>query len=358
MRLALEARTLGMAGIGRFTEGLWGGLVETGLDVVGLTGTGSDDWRRVEGGFPGSVVPVNARLFGVAEQVAVPRAIRRAAADIYHSTHLTVPYLDRHPVVLTVHDLFPVKWPRHARSRAAALYYRAMFPAAMRRAAAVVAVSPYTARMIQEVLPISEAKLHVVGHAVDHRRWSPATQEEVAPALAELGLTEPYLLYSGTAKWHKNLVTLIDAYGPDLPPLVLAGPTLEELRQAAPKSASMPNVIPIGRVDDGPLRLLYAGAEALVLPSLHESYAFSAVEAMACRTAVVCSSGGCLPETVGGAGLMLPAEDVGAWREGLRRIVSDDALRASLAEAGRERVAARTWRHVAEEYRLVYRLLD
>ncbi|MDP9325752.1 MAG: glycosyltransferase family 4 protein [Candidatus Dormibacteraeota bacterium] len=356
--MALEARTLGMAGIGRFTEGLWRGLLEADVDVVGLTGPGGNDWRLPASAYPGASVPVNAGLFGIAEQLAVPQALRRSKADVYHSTHLTVPYFDRHPVVLTVHDLFPLKWPRHARSRAAALYYRAIFPAAMRRATAVVAVSAYTARMIQEVLPIPETKLHVVEHAVDHNVWRPAPAVEVAPALAELGLAQPYLLYSGTAKWHKNLVTLIAAYGEDLPPLVLAGPTADELRQAAPGSDTKANVVPVGRVDDERLRLLYAGAEALVLPSLHESYGLSAMEAMACGTAVLCSTGGCLPETVGDAGLLLPAEDVGAWREGLRRIAGDPGLRASLARAGRKRVAARSWRQVADEYRRVYSLVS
>ena len=353
-RVALDARMLGLAGIGRFIEGLWQGLVERAVDVVGLVPNEQHGWRAEAGGAPGPTAVVRSRPFGPAEQVEVPRVISRLGAGVYHSAHLTVPYLSRGPVVLTVHDLFPVKWPRHARSRAAALYYRAAFPLALRRATAVVAVSPYTSRMIREVLPVPEAKLHLVEHGIDHDRWRPTADAEVDRVLADLGLSRPYVLYSGTAKWHKNLPVLLEAYRGDLPPLVMAGPTAEEVRAAVP-GFSNPLARPLGRVSSAALPALYSGAMALALPSLHESVGFTALEAMACGTAVVGSTGGCLPETVGDAGLLLPADDVAAWRDGLSRVVSDDDLRRRMADAGLRRVAPRSWRAAADGYLEVYR---
>ncbi|MEA2645335.1 MAG: hypothetical protein QOE92_418, partial [Chloroflexota bacterium] len=305
---------VGQAGIGRFSEGLWQGLVSRGADVVGLVPAREDGWRGDATAPPGPTVVVRSRPFGVAEQVEVPRVVTRIGAGVYHSAHLTVPHLRRGPVVLTVHDLFPVKWPRHARSRAAAMYYRAAFPLALGRADAVVAVSPYTARMIQEVLPVPPAKLHMVEHGIDHDRWRPAPEAEIEAALAALGLQRPYVLYSGTAKWHKNLPVLLDAYRGDLPALVMAGPTSEEVAAAAP-GIENPLVRPLGRVASDLLPAVYSGATALVLPSLHESVGFTALEAMACGVPVVASTGGCLPETVGDAGVLVPADDVAGWRE-------------------------------------------
>jgi alpha-1,3-rhamnosyl/mannosyltransferase len=268
-----------------------------------------------------------------------------------------VPYRARLPVVLTVHDLFPLKWPGHARSRLAAAYYMAIFPRALARADAVVAVSSYTFRMVQELLPQPSEKIRIVEHGVDHSHWFPRSGDEISSALAELGVSRPYVLYTGTAKWHKNLSMLLRAYEPGLPTLILAGPTPAELRQAAPGWVKSEGVRALGRVAGRLLPALYSGALAVVLPSLHESVGFSALEAMACGTALVCSDSGSLPEVVGDAGLRLPPTDVDAWTAALRRVVGDDGLRRQLAVLGLVAVRDRSWTKAAQSYDALYREL-
>jgi glycosyltransferase involved in cell wall biosynthesis len=96
---------------------------------------------------------------------------------------------------------------------------------------------------------------------------------------------------------------------------------------------------------------------AVVLPSLHESVGFSALEAMACGTALVCSDSGSLPEVVGDAGLRLPPTDVDAWTAALRRVVGDDGLRRKLAVLGLVAVRDRSWTKAAQSYDVLYREL-
>ena len=110
----------------------------------------------------------------------------------------------------------------------------------------------------------------------------------------------------------------------------------------------------LGRVADRDLPALYAGAVALVLPSLYESVGFTALEAMACGTAVVSSDGGGLPTTVGDAGVLVPATDVDAWTSALVRIAGDDQLRAVNVAKGRERATARSWKRAALAYLDIY----
>jgi glycosyltransferase involved in cell wall biosynthesis len=355
VRVSLDARLAGHAGIGRFIEGLWGGLVETGTDVVAIVPPkGRGGWRQERDQAPGPVAQTGSRPFLPAEQVTMPRLLGRLGVDVHHSTHLTVPYLSRRPVVLTVHDLFPVHWPWHARSKAAWAYYRAAFPLAMRRAEVVVAVSAYTAREIQELLPVPESKLRVVDHGIDRTRWRPASAQEIAATLDRWHLRRPYVLYSGTAKRHKNLPLLGRAWNGRLPPLVLAGPTAEELGAAAPGLASQPHVTALGRVPTADLVALYSGAEAVVLPSLHESVGFVALEAMACETPLVSSDGGCLVETVGDGGLLLAPDDSEAWATGIDRVVSDRGFADNLVRLGRLRVGPRSWRAAADAYCAIY----
>jgi glycosyltransferase involved in cell wall biosynthesis len=358
MKVLFDARLSGHAGIGRFVEGLLSGLTEIGTDVTALWRPSQrGGWRAEAGIFSAPTINTRTRPFLPAEQLAIPRLLARGRYEIYHSAHLTVPYRARLPVVLTVHDLFPLKWPGHARSRLAASYYKVIFPRALARADAVVAVSSYTYRMVQELLPQPSERIRIIEHGVDHSHWFPRSEEQIVSALMELRISRPYVLYTGTAKWHKNLPTLLRAHEPSLPTLVLAGPTPEELRQAAPEWVESERVRALGRVAGRLLPALYSGAAAVVLPSLHESVGFSALEAMACGTALICSDSGSLPEVVGDAGLRLPATDVDAWTAALRRVVGDEGLRRRLSVLGVTAVRDRSWAKAAQSYDGLYREL-
>ena len=361
MRVVLDARFVGFAGIGRWVEGMWRGLVEVGADVVALWPAGPPrDWMGSSRPAPaGPRVEMRARPFLPAEQLALPRALRRLDAAVHHAPNWAVPYLTSRPVVVTVHDIYPYLDPTIARSRAAAAVYRAVIPLAVRKASRLVAVSPLAARQLAETFGLGEDRVSVVEHGIDHARWRRPPEEQVAAVRRRHGLPDRYLLYVGTLKPHKNLATLLAAHGPEHPPLVLAGPSSEELARselsAGGRGAGARGVVlAVGRVQDE-LPALYAGAVALALPSLYESAPFPPLEAMACGTAVVCSDGGGLPEMVGEDGLVVPARDVAAWREALSLISGDEELRARLAAAGQARVSGRSWSRAAQSYLRVYR---
>src|SRR5262249_11753828 len=216
-----------------------------------------------------------------------------------------------------------------------------------------VAVSQFTFDDIAETFPKVRPRLRMVPHGIDHERWHPQSPDVAETVRANMGLPETYLLYVGTAKWHKNLSTLLAALQPDFPPLVLAGPTELELAEAADVPACRGKVIPLGRVTDD-LPALYAGALAVVLPSRYESVGFTALEAMAVGTPVVARNGGGLPDTVGDAGLLVEPLDTGEWSVALERICADADLRRDLVQAGFARVAGRSWTAAAESYHAIY----
>jgi glycosyltransferase involved in cell wall biosynthesis len=88
------------------------------------------------------------------------------------------------------------------------------------------------------------------------------------------------------------------------------------------------------------LPLLYAGATALVCPSLDEGFGLPVLEAMACGTPVVCARAGALPEVAGHAALYVDPRDVADIAAGLRRILQDAELRRTLRARGLERARA------------------
>jgi glycosyltransferase involved in cell wall biosynthesis len=82
------------------------------------------------------------------------------------------------------------------------------------------------------------------------------------------------------------------------------------------------------------LPALYAGAIALVCPSLAEGFGLPVLEAMACGTPVVCARAGALPEVAGEAVLYVDPSDVTSITTGLDRILEDETLRRELSSRG------------------------
>ncbi len=89
-----------------------------------------------------------------------------------------------------------------------------------------------------------------------------------------------------------------------------------------------------------------------MVPSLYEGFSLPAIEAMACGTPLVATTGGALPEVIGKhgeSGFLVPTADPSALAAQILRALADPAMRARVGEAGRRRVLDRfTWRRTAQ----------
>jgi glycosyltransferase involved in cell wall biosynthesis len=111
-----------------------------------------------------------------------------------------------------------------------------------------------------------------------------------------------------------------------------------------------------GRIEDEAFAHYYARATLAVVPSLYEGFGFPAGEAMACKTPVVSTTGGALPEVVGDAGVLVPPGDAKALEEAIVALLDDPARRHRLGEEGYRRVHQHfTWERAAERMVEVYR---
>jgi glycosyltransferase involved in cell wall biosynthesis len=360
VKIAIDARKIRDGGIGSYLRGLLGALAAAprGHEITALLAPGEIGATR----WPGRVreVPVRAGTYGLTEHLVVPRAARRAGADLLHAPHYTLPLGWSGPSVVTIHDLTHVRYGRFF-PLGAAVYARVMAGAAARRARRVIVDSSFGRDEVAHWLGVAADRVCVIPLGVSPA-FAPAASGSIATLRAERALPARYLLYVGARKRFKNLELLLRALAalpaPDRPPLVLSGPAWApgdpHARLAAGLGLGTAVHFAGDFADDGDLARLYSGAALLVHPSLTEGFGLPPLEAMACGTPVLCSNGGALPETVGDAARVLPPEDPEAWAEAIASLLRDEERRADLARRGRERAALFTWTRTAELTLAVY----
>jgi glycosyltransferase involved in cell wall biosynthesis len=267
------------------------------------------------------------------EQAVLPAKARRARL-LLNPANLAPLAFPRNAVV--IHDAAALRHPGWY-SPGYARWQRAVLPRIAKRARVVITVSDFSRRELHELLHVDA---HVVPGGVD-QRFRPTADPE--PAKAALQLDRPYVLTVASQTARKNLASL-DALcrrlGNEGMELVAAGGDRPQFQSEASGPAR-----PLGHVPDAHLPGLYAGASAFVLPSWHEGFGLTCLEAMACGVPVVAARAGALPETCGDAALYAdPNEPEDIARQVLRAI-GDDALGAE----GRRRAAEFTWERTTRE---------
>ena len=121
-----------------------------------------------------------------------------------------------------------------------------------------------------------------------------------------------------------------DRFGPDNPET----PYLRALRpRAAAAGVAMLGYRPHAEVLDAMSR-----AAIVAVPSRwQEPFGLTAVEAMACGAALLCSNRGGLAEVSGEAAVPVDPDDPAQFAAAIVALAQDDTRRAALAAAGRER---------------------
>jgi glycosyltransferase involved in cell wall biosynthesis len=177
-----------------------------------------------------------------------------------------------------------------------------------------------------------------------------------ARARAVYQLPERYLFYPANFWPSKNHVGLVRALGQlrerhDLcVPLVLSGSRVGALRErtfrdmmtVADGVGVTEQVRYLGWVPDDLIAGLFAGATAMVMPTYFGPTNLPAVEAWSFGCPVLTSRLRGIAEQVGDAGLLANPASVEEIADGIRRLWTDERLRAELARRGRERCDAYT----------------
>jgi phosphatidylinositol alpha-1,6-mannosyltransferase len=240
---------------------------------------------------------------------------------------------------------------------------RAKFPL-LRTADAVIAVSDFTRKVLEERAEVNPAKIHVLLNGVDTDIFYPAPRR--SDLIEQYGLGGRQVMLSvGRLVERKGVDNAIRALAavrlrfPNIRYLIVGdGPYRTTLEKIAVEAGVVDNVIFAGIIVEEDLAAHYALCDIFVQPNREledgdtEGFGLVFLEANACGKPVVAGNAGGAVSAVndGQNGLLVDGRQVSAISEAVIRLLDDQVLYEQLRNGGLVRAAQSNWKRHAGEF--------
>ena len=313
-------------------------------------------------GFP-NVEELVVRMPGTVlwDQLAFPWATRHRRLDIVFNPKFTIPLWGRAKKIWVLHGSEWFVIPKHF-TWYDRIYVAASVPVYAHLADAFISVAKFVKDDMLKEARIDPDKIFPIYNGIDPQQFYFIDDVERLKAVrAKYNLPDKYIIWVGQIGTRKNIQRLLQSFAQiarEFPhDLVIAG----EQRKLQGSKEALAGIKQLeqmglghrirflGWVGHDDLPAIYRMADHFCFPSIYEGFGIPLIEAMACGCPVVSANIGAPPEVCEGAAVLVDPYDVDAITQGMRRVITDGALRSQMIAHGLERAKDFSWEKCARQ---------
>jgi len=263
--------------------------------------------------------------------------------DVLHTSDWSEPPSSSFKVT-TVHDLYPLKFPRLVHSKTLEVHKRRLYWV-IKESKRIIVPSVSTKNDLVD-LGVREDIIRVIPEAPSMKK---VDEEKVLEIKKKYQIREDYFISIGVTPL-KNTKKIIKAFhlatpGKDLK-LIIAG------RPSGIKIEPERNVRILGHIPQSDLAALLSGSRGLIFASLYEGYGIPILDGFTCEVPVITSNIGSMPEVAGNAAELVDPNSVNSIAEGIAKVVRGGK---GLIDKGKLRVRNFSWEKTAQMTLDVYK---
>ncbi|MGH6888119.1 MAG: glycosyltransferase family 4 protein [Rhizomicrobium sp.] len=303
------------------------------------------------------VVPLAISNPLIERSLILPWLVRRHRLDALIVQRLSPWLCGNCKLVLTIHDITPLKFPLQYRGLTNQLI-RKLTSSSVRRAQLILTPSQTIADEVKVRFGVDKTPVLPFYNGVDGNHFAPDSGNPRSLRLLEgYGIHKPYILVAGAIEARKNLETIyrsVREVADSVPvQLVLTGLVRDrvyesELANLADSLDLTPCIRKLGFVDADTLLALYQNADVFVTASRDEGFNLPPLEAMACGTPVICSDIPVHRELFNNCARFFTVNSPEALASHILEVLTLPTSSDVLREAARARAASLTWQSTSK----------
>jgi len=212
---------------------------------------------------------------------------------------------------------------------------------------------------MHQYLGIPYEKMTIIPHGINHNFFKPSVNKENTrkEILKQFNIPDSrYFLHVAELNWvRKNQIRIVEAYDKARKSglkhrLIFVGKYYDKIKKRCEK---VPGINFLGWISNEHLLEFMQGADAFILPSIHEGFGMPLAESMACGVPCITSNIHAPPEVVGDSGLLVNPHNTSEISEKMLQIVNKKLL-TELSQKALKQAKLFSWEENAKKILKLY----